>query len=556
GRSITALLGAGTVAFTYILGRDVAGKWAGILAALFLAVNPLHLRESQTIAVDVPMTFFSTWALVEAIRIQRTRSSAAFIRGGIAVGLAASSKYTGAILLVPLLAAHFFAPQRSRRSLVMLLGTAVAAFVFTSPFVLIDFSTFWRDLSIENRHMAVGHFGDDPSGTLHDYAGVIGMNALSWPLAGASLISLVDFAAIKRQRWAWILGSFLAVYALLVANWSMRADRYLLPIVPSALVLAGAIFAAAFQARAARWVSRQARSALLWIGIAIIVGSLIRIDLHEWKKRSRDTRAEAKQWIETHVPSGALLLTDPYAPDLFDALELIFLDPDVRARSAARLENRSIYAMLQLPMFQVEPERSAPYYDLSLYPDVDLIITSGPIRSRYLEDRARFPKQSAFYDSLDATYQKIQEFAPEESGGPQLTLYINPQEPNVFASRTKLAGPLPLKRGPTPVTEEAFFYYQWGIAYEFFGFIEPALQAFAIAEAALAQRPQLHRNIALAIARCIFAAGDPKTAAASLRQASAQMPNAQDRQALLEFERFLDQQKEAPARQKVLSTSP
>jgi hypothetical protein len=551
-RSVTALFGAGSVAMTYTLGKDVAGKPAGILSALFLIVNPLHLWESQTIAVDIPMTFFTTWALVEAIRMQSigpsgsarrnsSRKTGTSIRAGIALGLAASSKYTGAIVLVPLLAAHFI-ERRSRASLGMMLGCAVVSFAITSPFVLLDFPTFWRHLTIEGRHMDVGHFGADPSGTLRDYALTLGTNALGWPLAAASVISLVFFALIKKRHWAWVLASFVAVYALLVSSWSMRAERYLLPIVPPLLVFASAIFFAALEARAPVGVGRRARAAILLLGIVFILGSLIRIDIREGKKRSSDTRTQAKEWIEAHCPSGALVLTDPYGPDVFDTLELMLLDPDVRAKSLERLEYQPIYGLLQLPMFQVAPERSAPYYDLALYQDVDLVITTSVIRSRYVSDRNRFPQQSEFYDSLEATYQKIQEFPSQDSGGPHLTLYVNPRQPSVLASRNVLAGPLSLKRGPQPVTEEAYFYYQWGIAYEVFGFNGPALRAYEIAEAALTLRPQLHRNIALGIARCLAASGNPTAALESLRRARSQMENAQDRRALMEFERVLTSQ--------------
>jgi 4-amino-4-deoxy-L-arabinose transferase-like glycosyltransferase len=550
-RSVTALFGAGTVALTYILGKDVAGKPAGILAALFLIVNPLHLGESQTISVDVPMTLFTTWVLLEAIRMQdsarstgtarkkRSREIATSIRAGIAVGLAASSKYTGAVVLVPLLAAHFIG-RRSRVSLGIMLGCAVLAFAITSPFVLLDFSTFWRHLTTEGRHMDVGHFGADPSGTLRDYAASLGTNALGWPLAAASVISLAFFAVIKRRQWAWILGSFVVAYAVLLSSWSMRAERYLLPIVPPLLVFASAIFFAALEARAPG--ARRARAAFLLIGSVFILGSLIRTDIREGKKRSSDTRTQAKEWIEAHCPSGALVLTEPYGPDVFDTLELMLLDPDVRAKSLERLEYHPFYGLLQLPMFQVAPERSAPYYDLALYQDVDLFITSSVIRSRYVSDRNRFPQQSAFYDSLEATFQKIQDFPPQDAGGPHLTLYVNPRQPSVLASRNVLAGPLPLNRGPEPVTEEAYFYYQWGIAYEVFGFNGPALRAYEIAEAALALRPQLHRNIALGIARCLAASGNPTAALESLRRARSQMENAQDRRALMEFERVLTSQ--------------
>jgi hypothetical protein len=510
------------------------------LAALFLALNPLHVAESQTIGVDVPLTFFATWTLVEALRIASADSRGPMIRAGIALGLAASSKYTGAILIVPLLAAVFLAPRRSRASLGLLVLPAFAAFACTSPFVLLDFSSFWRDFRSEGEHMAVGHFGDEASGSVRLYASALSTSALGWPLLAASAASLAFFALIQRRRWAWILGSFVAAYFLLISSWTMRADRYLLPVVPPLLVFAAALFPVIEKASSPRWAGPWARRAVLGAAAFLILLTFLQVDLALWRERARDTRTAAKQWIEAHCPTGAFFLTEPYGPDLFDALEIALLDPDVRVDHFDRLEKRSLYGMLRLPMFQVGPERSAPYYDLALYQDVDLVLTTNKIRSRYVENRSRFPKQSAFYDSLEASYRKIQEFEPGDGGGPHLILYARPRAGGFFAYRKAVAGPASLSRARAiPATDEAYFFYQWAMNYEVFGFVDPALRAYAMAEQSIAQRPSLARNVALGIARCLSASGNRAAAIESLQRARSKMKTDSDRRALLDFERIL-----------------
>lgn len=66
-----ALLGTLTVALVYLLARDVFGELEGVLAALLLAVAPLHLRYSQEArfyALFTCVAVASTAALVIALR--------------------------------------------------------------------------------------------------------------------------------------------------------------------------------------------------------------------------------------------------------------------------------------------------------------------------------------------------------------------------------------------------------------------------------------------------------------------------------------------------------
>ena len=80
------------------LGRAAYGPVAGFVAAAAVAVETTHVAYSRMAVTDVPLTLGVTVALALMV-------SGRIELAGLAVGLAASAKYPGIILLAPLVAA-------------------------------------------------------------------------------------------------------------------------------------------------------------------------------------------------------------------------------------------------------------------------------------------------------------------------------------------------------------------------------------------------------------------------------------------------------------------
>ena len=196
-RLITAAFGTATVWVTYLAGRRAAGELAGLSASLFLAVSTFHMERCRMIEVDVPLLFFTMLSFLFILRILEKPDRKNYLLAGLAVGLAVSSKYTGAFLILPLAAAHLSArrtaargresvrraergnrapgknrgkrneaassaaPAPSWRILGVSLGIAAVVFAATSPFVFLDAKTFLRHFALERQHMRLGHFGSD-----------------------------------------------------------------------------------------------------------------------------------------------------------------------------------------------------------------------------------------------------------------------------------------------------------------------------------------------------------------------------------------------------------
>ena len=473
-----------------------------MLAALFLAFNSLHIQLSQTVIVDIPLAFFTVVTFLFLVDVMEKGDTPAHIRTGLAIGLAAAIKYTAALLFLPLLAAAvprlLIRNQRSSAALRLLLALAAAAAIFSicNPYILLDSSTFWDHFSFERRHMAAGHFGHDTSDTslqvyalhLWNGAGIVGI---------AALLSLV--AAGRSRDWKrgifffWIL-----FYLAVVASWSMRADRYLLPVLPFILLTGGLGLSSL---RTLSLPSLWRGVLLTGIVLAYLLPQLLSLEDHYARIALGDTRVRTRQWIETHVAPGALV-----------ALESYTYDP--RSPKDAPLLS------LKIPMMVVDPEGVAPFYDLRWYENFDYILISSAIYQRYRDRADEFPEQIRFYQALEQNWDMAQRFISAENAGPTIAIYRNPRN-------ARLDAPLPedlyLRLATADGSIGSYFLAQLAVNLGKAGFPSRAwdvAQRLARIEALV---PQLHRRSGRAfhiLGSAALERGDAHNALRSLRRAA------------------------------------
>ena len=98
GRVVMAVCSLATVAAVAALGRAVYSPAVGLLAALYLAVAPVHVTQSHIVCTDVPLTFFVVLALVVSAGGARAPGWRRTLLGGAFAGLAAAAKYPGGIV--------------------------------------------------------------------------------------------------------------------------------------------------------------------------------------------------------------------------------------------------------------------------------------------------------------------------------------------------------------------------------------------------------------------------------------------------------------------------
>ena len=101
-----ALIATAAIGLLYLAGaRLFRNRWIGFLAAAMLATTFLPVHYAHLALNDVPTlapVCLSLWGIAGVLRTGRLRDYAI---AGVGVGLAAATKYTGGIVLVPLLLA-------------------------------------------------------------------------------------------------------------------------------------------------------------------------------------------------------------------------------------------------------------------------------------------------------------------------------------------------------------------------------------------------------------------------------------------------------------------
>ena len=130
------------VALTYRLGALAYDRTVGLIAAAFIALNPVDLLSSQRVWADELLTCLFAGSAILLIRGFQMRSLGRLVAAGVCCGLAITTKGTGLFLLAISAAALAIAPMlfvrdESARERVRFGTKAAAAFVVGAlPFAL------------------------------------------------------------------------------------------------------------------------------------------------------------------------------------------------------------------------------------------------------------------------------------------------------------------------------------------------------------------------------------------------------------------------------------
>jgi hypothetical protein len=330
GRALGVAAGTATIALLYRLGVRLTDRRTAIGAAIFLAVSPLHVRDSHYVKHDVPATLAVVAAYLARTRLwPGTRSGGPrrldTVFAGAACGVAFSTHYYCIFLVVPLTLvivrgwrAHGY--QACLRELIVAGVTSAVAFFALSPFILVEPMTAWRDITanrqiVIDRAVTTGAFAPAIR-----YADMLWRDALGPPVAVLALIGTVWMLASAPAR-ALLLLAFPIPFLLFIAN-TAPASRYLNPVLPFV-----ALFAAWSLSQVALRAGRHGTAVFaLGVAVAAAPGLLASVESDRFFRQD-DTRTLAQRFIEANIPDGATILTQPYSsaltpsrPGLIEAL--------------------------------------------------------------------------------------------------------------------------------------------------------------------------------------------------------------------------------------------
>jgi len=347
GRFVSATAGTISIYLMFLLGRSFNStrkNLLGLLAAATIACSPLHLACSRYFKEDALFTTFLLCVVLASLRALRLlepgkalRSRVgAFLAAGVFVGFCAGSKYTGGVsVLLPISLLLFFLYQNRFEfkafKEVILLGAvtgfaAAIAFVFTTPFSILNFSEFIDGVLFERSHVLNGHGGIAISAwsqlwTYHLSRSLqrgLGIIPLFLALAGVGM-------ALKRRApkdlfILFALALFYAAAEYVKAKPMPQPDRYALPALIF-LALLSVNFFGKISGRVPTLVL-----ATLFIAIQILTG------INETRALRPDTREKMSEWIQKNIPKSSTIVLvglPYYAPRLtWDGYKVRTLRPE------------------------------------------------------------------------------------------------------------------------------------------------------------------------------------------------------------------------------------
>src|SRR5687767_3623320 len=312
GRAVTATLGTATVALVFLIASRWGTRYA-LVASGLMAVMPIHVRESHFVLTDVPATFFVALTFLLSLRAHEQPRAAAFAWAGAAAGLAAATKYTGAVaLLLPLLAAwmtHGAQPSRLLAALATVVGAGVA-FLIGAPYTLLDLPGFLNGYAVLMRSYSGRRAVDDPARLYLKH-----LSIALWYAGMLAILTGLIFGIVRavkgpgRVRWTLAI-AFPLVFFWVLSGQALIFARYLLPLVPFVCLLAAIGVIAGVSLLRRFSIPRVVRTTLI-VGLTVAVILPPAMQAIGFNRTFRaQTIAGAYDWFRRNAPGDATIMIE------------------------------------------------------------------------------------------------------------------------------------------------------------------------------------------------------------------------------------------------------
>lgn len=373
GRVLSVMFDLGALLLIFKIGKKVFSSQVALLGSFFYAICVFSIQASHFYAVDVALNFFILLTLYRLILFYEHQSFSQAIYVGVCFGLALATKVSATALIVSigtaLLFDHFliflkrwrmallpwwkkiffFILKSNKKKVIVriikpLLEYGLATFLSTiitflvfQPYALIDFSTFWRQIT--EQHQMTRNAFVFPY-TLQYVATVpylyhlknlwlwgmgVGLGTLS--IIGASLYMFNLLKRIKLkgeediEAKEIILIVFFLAYFLTVGRFAVKFMRYLLPLYPLLSLYAARLVTSLTGSLKRAILVCAVGLALIWVFAFVSIYS------------KPNTRVLASQWINQNIPSGAKIAVEHWDDRVpmwgeYQFLEMPMYEPD------------------------------------------------------------------------------------------------------------------------------------------------------------------------------------------------------------------------------------
>jgi hypothetical protein len=425
GRTLSSLFDLATIVFIFMLGRRLYNAWVGLGASACIATSVLHIQLAHFYAVDTLLTLLVVATIYFCVCYADKGKRRDAILIGASFGLALATKTSAIPLIIPIVFAAVKAREdgadksicmlpdnaltggsigaRVRvvlgnwiarvwhvwRILAAIFGMALAVFIITQPYLLLDPVRFFGQVGTE-LFVARGWL-DYPY--IRQYADTIpfvyqiiqsSIWGMGLPLGLFTWTGSALFAShwLRGHNWrdgfilSWSLAYFLAIGALYT-----KYPRYLLPLLPFLFLMACA-FASTGVSRGRDYVIRCAFLISIVSAFAYSVGfDGIYSREHPWLQISR--------WMYANLPAHSTLAVEHWDDQL----------PVPMPLSNVRRDSRE-FQILTLPMYDADDESKVQTIIDTLVSSDYIVLASQRLSIPIARLPQRYPISSRYYSLL------------------------------------------------------------------------------------------------------------------------------------------------------------
>lgn len=427
-----------TTLLVYVLGRRLAGVGVGLLAALFFAVVPLHVKYTHFAHVDIPVTFVMLAATWAAVRLWDDGRARWYLLTGLLTGIAAATQYYGILIGIALGLAHgrwVVRADRRFRTLVRpafvfgLLSVVLGAFL-VSPFSFLQ----WQEALERYRGLSLRAAGGDLGYTSTsllwplltrspDWGLTFTVSGFLWEatplLIAAAAVGGIIAARRRDGRVAVLIGALtVLLYLIMAFHVRMHAVKRLLPLTPLVAILAAYGLWALWTARGR--IGRFGRPAVVLVTLAIIGTALWADGMFNAAYAGGNTHAETVRWATEHLPPGSTVLQPG---------PLALLPGEASPYRVFGM--REEYANFGRDDTRVRDHRARSLADWLTTERVGFVVIDSRMADRYYEPTSvrLYPEMTAsyraFYDEVRRRGALVYAIRPEpfRRAGPRMEIY-------------------------------------------------------------------------------------------------------------------------------------
>lgn len=266
-RALVAIIGGFSSLILYFITKKLFNKNTALIASFFLAIAPMHVRDSHYLTTDVPLTFFILLSILFMVNLMQSGKLKWYILSGLAIGFSSTVRYFPlAVLAYPI--AVIFDKQKNRiwlpKIIVGLLSIPLGLFL-GAPFLFLrpenrvifqkDMERYvlpWYETSITRYAKSLGEFISSLGQTILPsltslyptffkkfYLSLLFFQALG-PLPTIAAILGIIIALIKFPKQFLFIGIIPAALIIYISAYIPATyDRLAIPAIPFLAIFIG-----------------------------------------------------------------------------------------------------------------------------------------------------------------------------------------------------------------------------------------------------------------------------------------------------------------------------